>query len=80
MFPDGFVLEALPMSLLWMYYEDEAEGIFSGVFCAGGDDSGKCGIPCEWRGVVEGFRLQPSGALDSDIDAPGDGTSGFRMA
>jgi len=61
-------------------YADEAEGIFSGVFGAGGDDSGKCGIPGEWRGVVERFRLQSSRALDSVVDAPCDGAPGFRMA
>jgi len=80
MFPERFVFEALSMSVLWMYYADEAAGIFSGVFCAGGDDSGKCIVSSEWRGVVEGFGLQSSRALDSGIDAPGDGAFGFRMA
>lgn len=80
MFLEGFVLEALPMSMLWVCYADEADGIFFWVFGAGGDDSGKCGIPCEWRAVVEGFRLQSSEALDSGINMPGDGIFGFRMA
>jgi hypothetical protein len=80
MFPERFVFEALPMSVLWMRYAYEASGIFSGVFCAGRDDTGKCGVSIEWRGVVEGFGLQSSTTLDSGIDAPGDGTFGFRMA
>jgi hypothetical protein len=80
MFPERFVFEALSMSVLWMYYADEAAGIFSGVFCAGGDDSGKCSVSSEWRAVVEGFGLQSSTTLDLGIDSPGDGTSGFRMA
>jgi hypothetical protein len=80
MFPERFVLEALPMSVLSVCYADEAEGIFSGVFGAGGDDSGKCGIPGEWRWVVEGFRPRSSEALDSGVDAPGYGAPGFGMA
>jgi len=63
-----------------MCYADEAEGIFSGVFGDGGDDPGKCGIPGEWRCVVEGFGPRSSETLDSVVDAPGYGASGFRMA
>jgi len=80
MFPERIVLEALPLSVLWVCYADEAKGIFSGVFGAGGDDPGKCGIPGEWRCVVEGFRPRSSEALDSGVDVPGYGAPGFRMA
>jgi hypothetical protein len=37
MLHERFVPEALPMSVLQVRYAYEAEGIFSGVFGAGGD-------------------------------------------
>jgi hypothetical protein len=53
---DGVVLEALPVSMLWLCHADETGGVFSGVFCDCGEDPIQCSVQSGGRVMVEGFE------------------------
>ena len=67
------VLEALPVSMLWLCHADEAGGIFSRVYGDGGGDPVKCGIACGTWDLAEGFESQPPEALASGAESSSDG-------
>jgi len=79
-FGGGVVLEALPVSMLWLCHEDEARGIFPGVYCDGGSDPIKCGIAGEMWDLAGGFESQPPESLASGAESSGAGTFGYFVA
>jgi hypothetical protein len=76
----GVVLEALPVSMLWLCHADETGGIFSGFYGDDGGDPIKCGIACGMRDLVEGFESQSPEALASGSESSGDGAFGYVVA
>jgi len=76
----GVVLEALPMSMLWLCHAYETGGIFSGVYCDGGGDPIKCVIAGGMRDLVGIFGSQSSEALASGAESSGDGLFGYFVA